>query len=318
MLQEKEIFKKMNDLGAAQIPFLFVIDFLKQNGLVVPLNQLNGEISFSFHKPPLHLDKEIKLEKNPFSFSVYKEKFDLSLRQMSDQKVSLINLTCPTPIQTDLSLDEIFNYADAAYKLLWKDRFVCFSPETFVRIKDGFIYSYPMKGTIDAAESEAEKKVLSNPKELDEHTDAVNLIIKDLQKVSESVKVNKFRYINKISAGDKELLQVSSEISGKLSENYPSTLGDIFDALLPAGSICGTPKNSALEIIENVEQYRRNFYSGVFGIFDGQNLDSGVLIRFIENTANGLVYKSGGGITQNSIAEKEYAEMITKIYVPVH
>ncbi len=63
--------------------------------------------------------------------------------------------------------------------------------------------------------------------------------------------------------------------------------------------------------------YGRGFYSGICGVFDGKTFDSGVMIRFIENTPSGLIFKSGGGITANSIAEKEYQEMIQKIYVPI-
>ena len=56
----------------------------------------------------------------------------------------------------------------------------------------------------------------------------------------------------------------------------------------------------------------------MFGIFDGQNLDSAVAIRFIEQSGEKLFYKSGGGITYLSNAESEYQELIDKIYVPVN
>jgi para-aminobenzoate synthetase component 1 len=52
-------------------------------------------------------------------------------------------------------------------------------------------------------------------------------------------------------------------------------------------------------------------------VFDGKKLDSGVMIRYIENNSGRLVYKSGGGITYLSNPEKEYEEMISKVYVPV-
>ena len=86
--------------------------------------------------------------------------------------------------------------------------------------------------------------------------------------------------------------------------------------LLPAGSISGTPKKRTLEIIKEVEEYERGYFSGVFGYFDGELFDSAVMIRFIENTPDGLVYKSGGGITLESNAESEYQEMQDKIYIP--
>ena len=95
------------------------------------------------------------------------------------------------------------------------------------------------------------------------------------------------------------------------------SLGDILFRLLPAGSICGAPKKKTVEIIRKVEGYERGFYTGVFGYFDGQNLDSAVAIRYIERQEDQLVFKSGGGITFMSDWEKEYDEMQKKVYVPV-
>jgi para-aminobenzoate synthetase component 1 len=54
----------------------------------------------------------------------------------------------------------------------------------------------------------------------------------------------------------------------------------------------------------------------VAGYFDGSSLESCVLIRFIEETPDGLVYRSGGGVTIMSDAESEYAELLRKVYVP--
>ena len=70
------------------------------------------------------------------------------------------------------------------------------------------------------------------------------------------------------------------------------------------------------EIIEEIEGYKRGYFSGIFGYFDGNNLYSAVSIRFIEKTESGLLYKSGGGITADSTAASEYQELIDKIYIP--
>jgi para-aminobenzoate synthetase component 1 len=131
------------------------------------------------------------------------------------------------------------------------------------------------------------------------------------------VKVETFRYVDRIKAGNKELLQVSSKITAVLPENWRDELGTMLEKILPAGSITGTPKKSTMKIIENVENYERGFYTGVFGIFDGESLRSGVMIRFIEKKDNMLIYKSGGGITIDSDAESEYGELIDKVYLPL-
>jgi len=174
-----------------------------------------------------------------------------------------------------------------------------------------------MKGTIDAETANAEKLILSDSKELAEHNTIVDLIRNDLSMIAENVTVEKFRYLEHIKTNQKDLWQVSSKITGDLPVNYPAQIGNIIFKMLPAGSVSGAPKQKTVEIIRAAESYKRGYYTGVFGVFDGTNLDSCVLIRFIENQNGQLIYKSGGGITFMSDAQTEYEEMLKKVYVPV-
>jgi len=112
------------------------------------------------------------------------------------------------------------------------------------------------------------------------------------------------------------LLQVSSEIAGVIPEGRPLNIGTILATMLPAGSVTGAPKEKTVEILRQAEGYDRGYYTGVFGWFDGRNLDSGVMIRFIEQQGDKLVYKSGGGVTALSSMKSEYEELIEKVYVP--
>jgi para-aminobenzoate synthetase component 1 len=66
-----------------------------------------------------------------------------------------------------------------------------------------------------------------------------------------------------------------------------------------------------------VEEEARGYYTGVFGYFNGSDVDCGVMIRFIENKDGRYFYRSGGGITTQSDVESEYRETIDKVYVPV-
>lgn len=318
MLCGQEVFEKMNELGSKRIPFLFLIDFLKTKGKIIPLNDFQNEIQFEIQSENEKFKSEIQFKKYPISFEEYRKQFEVVQKNILLGNSYLTNLTCATPIEINLSLEEIYKYSKARYKLLWKDNFVCFSPETFVKIQDGMIYSYPMKGTIDASVENAEEKILNDPKEKAEHYTIVDLIRNDLSQVAKKVSVPKFRYLEEIKTNQKTLLQVSSEVRGELPDNFHEKLGDFFDALLPAGSISGAPKDKTVEIILEAEIYDRNFYTGVFGVFDGKNLDSAVMIRFIEQSQSGLIFKSGGGITHQSKVEDEYQEMIDKIYVPIN
>ena len=173
-----------------------------------------------------------------------------------------------------------------------------------------------MKGTIDSNFDDAKNILLNSKKELAEHTMVVDLLRNDLGKVANNIKVEEFRKFSKIVTKDSELFQTSSIISGDLQNNWQEKIGDILSNILPAGSITGTPKKSTIGILKNIENYDRGFYSGIFAIFDGINLQSFVLIRFIENINNELFYKSGGGITSDSIAKEEYEELLNKVYLP--
>ena len=299
---------------------LFLIDFEKNHFIIEDIN--SKDFLFSFDNISNTSKKEINkptlLRKHPIPFNSYKKAFDNVIDEIKSGNTYLLNLTFPTKIETNLSLEEMFYKSDAKFKLKYKDKFVCFSPERFIKIENNKIYTYPMKGTIDANIPNAKELILNNHKELAEHTMVVDLLRNDLGMVAKNIKVTKFRYIDKIKAGDKELLQVSSEIVGDMPKNWINYYREILCKLLPAGSISGTPKKKTLEIIKNVENYDRGFYTGVFGIIDEKRgfLDSAVIIRYVENTKDGLFYKSGGGITLDSDCESEYQELIDKVYLP--
>ena len=169
-----------------------------------------------------------------------------------------------------------------------------------------------MKGTIDATLPDAENRLLQNHKETCEHYTIVDLIRNDLNIVATRVQVKRFRYVEKIHTSQGEILQTSSEISG-----WQNELGTLLFKLLPAGSISGAPKAATQKLIRQAEGLPRGYYSGVFGYFDGQTLDSAVLIRFIEKVDNRYYFRSGGGITVNSQAKEEYQEILEKIYLPI-
>ena len=319
----KELIKeKLNKFGLEKEPFLFVISYDFSKFYIEKISQIPSNIKFQLdEKENLEKSfKKTKLEKFPITFKEYERKFDILQEEIKKGNSYLLNLTAKTKIQTSLSLDEIYENTKSKFKLRFqneRDDFVCFSPERFVQIMDNKICTYPMKGTIDASILNAKEKILADKKEMAEHTMVVDLLRNDLGIIGSKVRVENFRYVETINAGDKKLLQVSSKISANLEDNWSDKIGDILSSILPAGSITGTPKKKTVEILKNIENYDREFYTGVFGVFDGKNLDSSVMIRFIQKELNDeLYYKSGGGITCDSKAKLEYEELIDKIYLP--
>ncbi len=310
-------FERINSLASKREPFLFISDFEAKNIEVIPLNELESEdIEFTIDANYIVSEHPHRLRLRAIDFIEYKKKFDYVIEKIKSGETYLLNLTQETPLEKNLSLKEMYTLANAHYKLRYKDEFTCFSPETFIQIQGDTIATFPMKGTIDASIKNAKEKILADEKEMAEHVMIVDLLRNDLSIVAKEVQVEKFRYITKIDAGEKKLLQVSSKISAKLAQDWHEHLGDILKSLLPAGSISGTPKKSTLKIIKEIEGYERKFFSGVFGIYDGKSFDSGVMIRFIEKREEKFFYKSGGGVTLDSSAESEYQEMLDKIYLP--
>ena len=316
-MKKRQIENILNTLGQKREPTFFVINFDMSEFYITPLKDLEEDILYQIDNPKKESHEDIEYSFEVVDFKRYKKAFHEVKEHIKSGNTYLLNLTFPSKLYTNKTLKEIYEKSDAKYKLYFKNRFVCFSPEKFIEIKNNKIYTFPMKGTIDAKVKNAKDKILSNQKEMAEHVMVVDLLRNDLNIVSKNVKVEKFRYIDRIKAGERELLQVSSKISGNLEGGWQDRLGTILVSLLPAGSISGTPKRKTVEIIKNVEKYERGYFTGVFGMFDGANLKSAVMIRFLEKIDGHLYYKSGGGITIDSDLESEYNELKEKIYIPI-
>lgn len=311
---------EMNRLGADGRPFAFLVDFEEKRPRIWESFDRQAEFLFDFngrsnHLPEAPTHRSKSLVKNPLSLEDYARRFDVAMRHIRRGDSYLVNVTAPTPVGLDVSLPVLYHAIRSKYKCLLRDGFVCFSPETFIRIGDGRIHAHPMKGTIDADLPDAEATIMGDRKEAAEHATIVDLIRNDLSLVAGNVRVERYRYYEVIEAHGKRIGQVSSEIVGDLPDDYPSRIGDILFSQLPAGSVSGAPKRKTVDIIREAEGEDRGYYTGVAGFFDGRDLDSCVLIRFIEH---GGVYRSGGGITSRSRVESEYREMLDKVYVPLH
>ena len=313
---------KMNQLGKEKSPFIFILDFELKNPVILKIGQIPNDIYYKFNDIKNYTlsgtqSKPLHFLPNPMPIGQYTKAFDAAKKEILYGNSFLLNLTFPTPIETNYTLRELFNISHARYKLYYKDQFIVSSPEIFIKIINGKIFTFPMKGTIDASIPDAMSNILNDVKETAEHYTIVDLLRNDLSMVATNVKVNKFRYIDKLVTSTKTLLQVSSEIEGTLPIDFNENLGTIFAKLLPAGSISGAPKKKTVEIIKANEVDDRGYYTGVFGIFDGNNVDSGVMIRYIEKQDDKLIYRSGCGITYRSECTSEYQEMIDKVYIPL-
>lgn len=306
-------------------PCLFALDYEMDRGIFIEKPYEQNEVYFRVPNHPAHLPPSLndagvcKLTAQPEAYSIYKQRFDCVMSHLKRGDSFLTNLTVETPITLNASADPLHQIAlqsTSPYMIYWPSHFVCFSPECFVTIDQAYISSHPMKGTIDANIPDAEEIILNDIKETEEHCTIVDFIRSDLSRVATNIEVPRFRYIDKVHTSHRDILQVSSEITGDILSQYQDSFGSLLAELLPAGSISGAPKEATCKVIREAEQRNRGYYTGIFGYYDGQNLDTGVMIRYIEERKGQYYFSSGGGITINSDCQKEYEEVIQKIYLP--
>ena len=189
------------------------------------------------------------------------------------------------------------------------------SPEMLVKVTGGTVYTYPIAGTRRRGRTAAEDSALAaglkaDSKEVAEHSMLVDLARNDIGRISEpgSVRVTKLKQVEYFS----HVMHMVSEVAGRIKAGY--TPMDVLKATFPAGTVSGAPKLRAMEIIRALEPVKRDTYSGTVGYMDfAGNMDMCITLRTmrIENDDTAVI-QSGAGIVADSVAEKEYQEILQK------
>ena len=314
--QVAQVLEQMNEASLRGEAFFFALDFELREALfeLRPLEQPEPRYFFSLPgystaSPAVPRRPRLDLVPTVEPLERYRERFDRVHRGLMYGDSFLVNLALRTPVELEATLEAVYVSSRADYRLL--------VPGRFVRLEGERLSTYPMKGTIDARLPDAAERLRSDYKESCEHHTIVDLMRNDLSRVAERVRVERFKYLTELTTSRGLLLQMSSEVVGRIDRSA-LRLGDLLLELLPAGSISGAPKGATLELIRSAEGAPRGFYTGVWGYFDGERLDTAVLIRYLEYEAETgrYYYRSGGGITINSQAEDEWRECLQKIYIP--
>ena len=188
------------------------------------------------------------------------------------------------------------------------------SPEVHVRAVNGKIEIRPIAGTRRRGVTEEEDaanalELLADPKERAEHLMLVDLARNDVGRIAEygSVLVEDFMTIEKYS----HVMHIVSNVSGKLREG--NNAYDVMRATFPAGTVSGSPKVRAMQIINQFEKSKRGTYAGAVGYFgfDG-NHDSCIALRTIALKDGKAYVQAGAGVVADSTPEGEYQETVNK------
>lgn len=284
-------------------------------------------INSLLYKPTLTEESEEKKDIS-FDFHTSKEKFIENVKKAREhilagdifQVVLSQRMTCVT----EKSYLEIYrrlreeNPSPYMFLIDYDDyQVIGSSPESLVSVKDGKAITNPIAGTRKRGEtpeidSELEKELMEDKKELAEHVMLVDLGRNDIGKVSKigTVTVSDFMKVEKFS----HVMHITTKVVGEIEENK-----DGFDALaacLPAGTVSGAPKIRAMEIIEDLEDCKRGIYSGAVGYFSyGGDMDMAIAIRTLILKDKTAYLQAGAGIVYDSVPEKEFEEIQNKLMV---
>ena len=188
------------------------------------------------------------------------------------------------------------------------------SPEVMVRLEGREITVRPIagtrpRGTEEKQDTQFERELVTDPKEIAEHIMLLDLGRNDVGRVAKigSVAVTERLVVERYS----HVMHLVSNVRGELADGL-----DCFDALratFPAGTLSGAPKIRAMEIIEELEPVRRGGYGGAVGYFDfSGNMDTCIAIRTLQVSGNRIYIGAGAGIVADSEPEREYAECVNK------
>ncbi len=188
------------------------------------------------------------------------------------------------------------------------------SPEILVRLEGDLVQLRPIAGTRPRGSTpdedrRLETELLSDPKEIAEHVMLVDLGRNDVGRVAESgtVKVDELMGVERYS----HVMHIVSNVVGRLRKGLSAF--DVLRASFPAGTVTGAPKVRAMEIIEELEPFRRGPYAGAVGYFDLQgNMDFCITIRTIVMREGEAVIQAGAGIVADSDPEREWEEIRSK------
>ena len=191
------------------------------------------------------------------------------------------------------------------------------SPEILVRLEGDEIQLRPIAGTrprgaTPSEDRRLEAELLSDPKELAEHVMLVDLGRNDVGRVAAwgSVKANELMGIERYS----HVMHIVSNVVGTLREGL--TAFDVLRAAFPAGTVSGAPKVRAMQIISDLEPFRRGIYAGAVGYFDLQgSMDFCIAIRTIVMSGGEARIQAGAGIVADSDPAREWDEILNKAKV---
>ncbi|WP_288221347.1 aminodeoxychorismate synthase component I [uncultured Clostridium sp.] len=325
--------KSEEDFSISDMRFIFynniiIFDLINNKQFITSLNGKEDEIDWilsKINKCKQIKETEVKEINKKFVSNFKKEDYKAAIRKLKDYIVSgdvyIANMTQRFYTENNEDAFEIYkklrsiNKAPFSAFLNFSDfQIASSSPERFIEINNKKVITRPIKGTRPRGGNKEEDiknslELLNSEKDKAELLMVVDLERNDLSKVCKphSVKVTELFKLETYAT----VFHLVSTIEGELREDVSAI--KCIKECFPGGSITGTPKIRAMEIIEELEGLKRNIYTGSIGYFDFRgNADFNIAIRTIVKKENKAYLGVGGGITYDSNEEDEYNETLDK------
>lgn len=323
----------MEDFDISDIKFIFynniiIFDLYNNKQYITSLKGIDEEIDLIINKikSTVHIEEyKVKETRKNFISNFNKSEYKTAITTMKNYIVSgdiyIANMT--QRFYTDSTEDSFEIYKKlrsinkapfSAYMNFNDFQIISSSPERFLEVNNRKVVTRPIKGTRPRGKNKEEDKknsleLLNSEKDKAELLMVVDLERNDLSKVCKphSVKVTELFKLETYAT----VFHLVSTVEGELKDEVSAI--KCIKECFPGGSITGTPKIRAMEIIEELEALKRNIYTGSIGYFDFRgNADFNIAIRTIIKKDNKAYFGVGGGITYDSNEEDEYNETLDK------
>ena len=300
--------------------------YLIANGITGEAAKLMDEMETRINGKPVYMQKEsdteypIEVQPN-FAKDEYKQAVDRMIRYIIEGDIYIVNMTQQLTVKSDkVPLDVFYDLREnnpspfGGYFDYGDFQIVCASPERFLKMQKGHVNTRPIKGTRKRGETPEEDMLMRTELEKSEKDKSELLMIVDLERNDlnrvcnpGSVKVTELFTVEEYAT----VFHLVSDIEGDLEES--KNVMDLLEAAFPGGSITGAPKYRAMEIIDEMENNKRNLYTGSIGYLtlDG-DCDFNIVIRTALHKDGKYYLGVGGGITAESDLEFEYEETLQK------
>ena len=300
--------------------------YLIANGITGEAAKLMDEMETRINGKPVYMQKEsdteYPIEVLPnFAKDEYKQAVDRMIRHIIEGDIYIVNMTQQLTVKSDkVPLDVFYDLREnnpspfGGYFDYGDFQIVCASPERFLKMQKGHVNTRPIKGTRKRGETPEEDMLMRTELENSEKDKSELLMIVDLERNDlnrvcnpGSVKVTELFTVEEYAT----VFHLVSDIEGDLEES--KNVMDLLEAAFPGGSITGAPKYRAMEIIDEMENNKRNLYTGSIGYLtlDG-DCDFNIVIRTALHKDGKYYLGVGGGITAESDLEFEYEETLQK------